>query len=76
MLLTAFGENPDGKGTILRVWDQTGQEGTLTVTLPGKFTTATPINLRGECPGKPIPIQGGILTFQLGKYAPASFLLN
>src|SRR4029079_1513214 len=32
--LTAFGKNPDGDGTILRLWEQAGNNGTCIVTLP------------------------------------------
>jgi hypothetical protein len=76
VLVTAFGENIDGPGTVLRVWDQTGESGELTVTVPGHFTTAVPVNLRGEQPGKPVTIQNGKLTFPLNAYAPASFVLK
>lgn len=47
VLVTALGQNPDGRGTLLRVWDQTGKTGKLVVTLPGKFKLARPVNLRG-----------------------------
>jgi hypothetical protein len=77
-LVTAFGANPDGKGTILRVWEQTGVSGNLTVTLPvgAKFTTAIPVTLRGEKTGEPVKITDGNLVFQLKAYAPASFVLE
>ena len=76
-LVTAFGENPDGGGTLLRVWEQSGAGGSLTVTLPAGFkaTEAQPVNLRGEKTGLPIPLRNGKLTFALGGYAPASFIL-
>jgi len=76
VLVTAFGQNPDGLGMLLRVWDQTGVTGDLTVTLPGNFKTATPVNLRGENAGKPVRIRSGKLMFHLGACAPASFLLT
>jgi len=76
VLVTAFGANPDGAGTLLRVWEQSGQSGKLAVTLPGKFSTATPVNLRGENSGKPIAINSGKLAFNLPAYAPASFVLT
>jgi alpha-mannosidase len=76
VLVTAFGENPDGKGTVLRVWDQSGGSGDLTITVPGKFTKATPVDLRGENPGKPLPVRDGKLTIPLKAYAPASFILE
>jgi hypothetical protein len=84
-IVTAFGQNPDGKGTILRVWEQTGISGELTVTLPlgppsassgSVFKTATPVNLRGEKTGDPVKIANGKLLFELKAYAPASFVLE
>jgi len=77
-LVTAFGQNPDGAGTVLRVWEQNGVTGSLTVTLPAgsKFTTATPVNLRGEKRGEPVKIKRGKLAFDLHAYAPASFILD
>jgi alpha-mannosidase len=76
VLVTAFGQNPDGPGTLLRVWDQSGQSGQLAVTLPRKFNTATPVNLRGESRSQPLAIAAGKLTFDLPAYAPASFILE
>jgi hypothetical protein len=76
VLVTAFGANPDGSGTLLRVWEQAGQAGDLAVTLPADFATATPVNLRGEKTGAPVAIIGGKLTFPLSANAPASFILN
>jgi alpha-mannosidase len=76
--VTAFGPNPDGPGTVLRVWEQGGNPGKLTVTLPlaAKFTKATPVNLRGEKAGPPILVSAGRFTFPLSAYAPASFALD
>ena len=59
VLLTAFGSNPDGPGTLLRLWEQSGVSGDVTVTLPGQFRTAIPVTLRGEPTGKPAAIPGG-----------------
>ena len=77
-LVTSFGQNPDGQGTLLRVWEQNGASGELTVTLPAeaKFTTATPVSLRGEKTGEPVKIANGKLVFGLKAYAPASFVLE
>jgi len=74
--VTAFCPNPDGPGIVLRVWEQAGKSGDLTVTLPGDFNYATPINLRGEKLGNAIGIRPGMLTFALGAYKPASFVLE
>jgi hypothetical protein len=78
-MVTAFGEDPDGgPGTLLRLWEQGGVGGTLTVTLPAglKAAKAQPVSLRGEKTGQPIPITDGKLTFSLPAYAPASFILQ
>jgi hypothetical protein len=76
--LTAFGPNPDGEGTIFRVWEQGGISGKLEVTLPSgaKFNSAVPVNLRGEKTGEPIKISGGKVLFDLHAYAPVSLILN
>ena len=76
--VTAFGPNPDGPGTVLRVWEQGGTAGPLTVTLPAgaEFASATPVNLRGEKRGEPVRLVGNTLTFELNAYAPASFVLK
>ena len=80
VLVTAFGADPDGvnKGTLLRVWEQAGVSGKLTVKLPGavKASKATPVNLRGEKIGKTNRVLSGKLEFELGAYAPASFMLE
>ena len=74
--LTAFGPNPDGPGTLLRVWEQSGTAGDLTIFLPPGFASATPVNLRGEPADTPIEVKDGRFSTPLGRYAPASFLLN
>jgi len=76
VLLTAFGANPDGKDTVLRVWEQAGVTADLTITLPGGFASATPVNLRGEETGAPLPVNDRSFTIPLKAYAPASFLLK
>ena len=79
VLVTAFGEDPDGnKGTLLRLWEQGGNSGSVTVSLPkgANYAKATPVNLRGEKIGKPIKIIGGRFIFLLKAYAPASFVLD
>jgi alpha-mannosidase len=78
ILVTAFGENPDGKGTILRLWEQAGRSGAVTVILPkeAKYTKATAVNLRGELMGKAVKITEGKFVFDLKGYAPASFILD
>ena len=76
--VTAFCPNPDGAGTVLRVWEQAGKSGDITVTLPPgmKAATAQPVNLRGEIAGEPIAVKNGSFTFALGAWAPKSFVLD
>ena len=78
VLVTAFGTDPDGPGTLLRVWEQTGQTGQIILTLPAgaRFETASPVNLRGERTGAAVPIREGKLTLTLRAFAPASYVLN
>ena len=79
VVVTAFGTDPDGnEGTLLRVWEQAGVSGDLTVTLPGgvKVKTFIPVNLRGEITGEPMMIKNSRISFFLKNYSPASFILK
>ena len=76
VLVTVFGKNPDGAGTLLRVWEQAGTSGELTVSIPQGFRRATPVNLRGAGAGQPVNVGLGKLNFNLPAYAPASFVLD
>lgn len=77
VLVTAFGKNPDGDGTVLRLWEQDGISDHIVVKLPkgSVYTKAIPVNLRGETKGKSIDIVGEKLLFYLKAYTPASFIL-
>ncbi|MEZ2336346.1 hypothetical protein AB6735_11970 [Mucilaginibacter sp. RCC_168] len=70
--------NNNQNATLLRLWEQGGNSGSVTVTLPegSNSIKATPVNLRGEIIGKQRSISKGTLTFFLGHYAPASFVLE
>jgi hypothetical protein len=78
VLVTAFGQNPDGPGTLLRLWEQAGASGDCTVALPAAMnaTSAQPVNLRGQPVGDPVDLRDGSLTTKLKPFAPASFLLQ
>jgi hypothetical protein len=78
VLVTAFGANPDGEGMLLRVWEQAGVSGKLTVELPegSSLARATPVNLRGEKIGESMQVRDARLMFELGAFAPASFVLE
>ena len=77
VLLTAFGKNPDGKGTILRLWEQAGSSGKCTITLPENhaFKTALLCNLRGEPLSKEFKINDQI-DVNIKAYEPVSILLQ
>ncbi len=77
VLITAFGKNSDGRGIILRLWEQVGVSESCTVKLgTGNSVKAViPIDLRGKIIGKKILVNQGTFSFYLRKYAPASFLL-
>jgi hypothetical protein len=79
VVITAFSKNFNNeKNTLIRVWEQAGNSGELTISFPPhlEVSTAQPVNLRGEMMGDHIPVKGGMLSFELGKYAPASFILK
>jgi len=77
-LVTAFGPNPYGEGTLLRLWEQTGDGGTFTVHLPHGMAvgTARPCDLRGQPSGAPITVSAhGVFSTMIRPMAPASFIL-
>jgi alpha-mannosidase len=78
LLVTAFGPNPDGEGTILRIWEKAGKSGKLTVSLPSgtRFTTAQPCNLRGTKTGSAIAVTGNKIEISYKSYQPVSLILN
>jgi alpha-mannosidase len=78
VLVPLFGPDPYSNKTLLRVWEQAGQSGSLMVNLPAGIsaTKAVPVNLRGEPAGDPVEIQNGAFSFDLGAFTPASFRLE
>lgn len=76
--VTAFGDNPDGEGTLLRLWELAGKSGSCRVTLPSGFNAraAQPVNLRGELVGKPIRISNGQFRIEMRAFAPTSFVFD
>lgn len=56
----------------MRVWEQGGLAGPLTVTLPAglKVSAAQPVTLMGETTGVELPISEGQLTLELKAYTP------
>ncbi|MES2109080.1 MAG: hypothetical protein V4577_10050 [Bacteroidota bacterium] len=78
ILVTAFGKNPDGEGTILRLWEQAGKPGKCTITLPEhiSFKTAQFCDLRGQAIGDIFNIQNGKIDVDIRAYAPISIVLK
>ena len=76
VLVTAFGANPDGEGMVLRFWEYAGISAPREVRLPEgiKVSSVQPINLRGQPLGKAIPVHDRQFSFDLGAFAPVSFL--
>ncbi len=77
VLVTAFGTNPNGEGTILRLWEQTGQSGPCRVTLPQGVSAklVQPVDLRGRPIGKPLPVREGTFRVELRRFAPATLVI-
>jgi hypothetical protein len=78
LLVTAFGPNSYGKGTLLRLWEQAGDSGTYTVQLPRgtKAAAAQPCDLRGQSLGPPLPISSQkTFNVKVRPMAPVSFVL-
>ena len=78
LLVSAFGPNPDGDGTILRFWEKSGKRGRVTITLPNGsgFKSARLCNLRGEPFGPDIPITDNKFEAAYNPYQPVSLIIN
>ncbi|MEZ2336344.1 hypothetical protein AB6735_11960 [Mucilaginibacter sp. RCC_168] len=78
IMVTAFGNNPDGDGIILRLWEQAGKSGRCIITLPEHtiFKTAQFCDLRGQKIGNAFNIEDGKIDVDIQAYAPTSILLN
>lgn len=76
--VTALGPNIDGDGTILRLWEQSGKDQKVTVTLPEelKATMVIPVDLRGQQTGKAIKVTNHQFEIEIGKNAPFTVLLE
>jgi alpha-mannosidase len=77
VLVSAFAPNPDGPGTVLRLWEMGGKTGPAYVHLSGGLarTSVQPVDLRGRPSGAPIRVEDGTFEAFLTAFAPASFVL-
>lgn len=75
--VTALGPNPDGEGTLLRLWELAGVSGDCTVTMPAemKVKSVQPLDLRGRPIGEPLPIRDTRFTAPMKGFAPLSLRL-
>jgi len=78
VLVTAFGPNPDGEGTILRLWEQVGDAAPCKVQLPKgmKVSSVQPCNLRGQAMGRPIPVKRGSFEVPMTPFAPVTVIIR
>lgn len=76
--VTAFGPNPDGAGTLLRLWEQAGRSGTCRVRLPAGLPARSvqPVDLRGQPVGAALTVRDGAFAVELPAFAPASFQIE
>lgn len=65
-------------GDLYQFWEYRGEGSEVVLTLPKStnYTTAQPVNLRGDKIGVPIAIVDNKLNFKLDAYKPASFILK
>ena len=79
ILVTAFGKNPDGEGTILRLWEQAGTTGRCRIDLPEGSTckVAYPCDLRGDISkAERIEILSRSFEIEIGANQPRTFILK
>ncbi|MGA2500639.1 MAG: hypothetical protein ABSH20_23120 [Tepidisphaeraceae bacterium] len=79
LLVTAFGPNPYGKGTLLRLWEQAGDSDLCTVQLPAGLhvRAAYLCDLRGQRTGPPLAVsEKGEFSLMIKPMAPASVILE
>jgi alpha-mannosidase len=79
LLVTAFGPNPYGKGTLLRLWEQAGDSGPYTVQLPAgmQARAAHLCDLRGQTIGSPLTVsERGSFNLMIKPMAPVSVILE
>ena len=78
ILVTACGTNPDGAGTLLRLWEMNGDSGPCQITFPEgmRVTSRQPVDLRGRTVGPPVNVTNNTFKVDAKAYAPMSFVIN
>jgi alpha-mannosidase len=77
VFLTAFGRNPFGEDTILRLWEQSGKDGSVDIVFPPALAPSAlqPCDLYSRPNGDAIAVKNGRCTVTIRRNAPATFLL-
>jgi len=78
VLVTSFGTDVFGNGTVLRLSDQSGRSGKCIVTLPDgiRYARAAPVNLRGEKTGESLVIKDNSFEISIEAYKPLTYILE
>jgi hypothetical protein len=78
VMVTAFGPNPDGAGTLLRLWEYTGRASLCRVQLPAglRAQRVQPVDLRGRPLGSPEPVRNQSFNIPMRAFAPASAIIE
>jgi hypothetical protein len=78
VLVTAFGPNPDGAGTLLRLWELAGLGSSCQVRLPAGMGAATiqRVDLRGRPDGPAATSRDGSLMVEMKPFAPVSLVIS
>jgi alpha-mannosidase len=78
VVVTAFGKNPDGKGLLLRLWEQAGKDGLCTVTAPRRLKAVSVqlCDLRGRPVGGAIKVERDQFAVPVHRFAPTSVLIQ
>ncbi|MGC8638801.1 MAG: hypothetical protein ACP5XB_02850 [Isosphaeraceae bacterium] len=78
VLPCAFGPNPDGPGTILRLWEYAGESGPCQIHLPAAFQVKSvqPVDLRGRANGLKMHMDAHAITINFRAFAPVSLVID
>jgi hypothetical protein len=78
IFLTAFGTNPDGGDTLLRLWERGGKSGLCNVALPEGInaTSLQQVDLRGRPVGEKIKGTKNRFEVIAMAWAPMSFVIE
>ena len=76
--VTAFGPNPDGAGTLLRLWELAGLGSSCQVRLPAGMSAGTiqRVDLWGRPDGPAATARDGSLMIEMKPFAPVSLVIS